>query len=167
MDKTGTLTQNRMQVAELAVGDVRFDAGEAELPERFHALMEFGMLATPLDPYDPMEKAIQAFGHARLQGTEHVHDDRSPSRQYDLAPDILAMTRVFATERPEVYALATKGAPEAVADLCHLPGADREAIQHQVETMAARPARFGRGARHLASAEARCPLAREPARFHL
>jgi Ca2+-transporting ATPase len=138
VDKTGTLTQNRMQVAELAVGDVRFDAGEADLPERFHALMEFGMLATPLDPYDPMEKAIQAFGHARLQGTEHVHDDRSPSRQYDLAPDILAMTRVFATERPEVYALATKGAPEAVADLCHLPGADREAIQHQVETMAAR-----------------------------
>ena len=138
VDKTGTLTQNRMQVAELAVGDARFDAGAAALPELFHTLVEFAMLATPLDPFDPMEKAIQAFGHARLQGTEHVHDDRSPARQYDLAPDILAMTRVFATARPEVYALATKGAPEAVADLCHLTAPDREAIQRQVEVMATR-----------------------------
>jgi len=138
VDKTGTLTQNRMQVAALAAGDAVFDAADADLPERFHALVEFAMLATPLDPFDPMEKAIQTFGHARLQGTEHVHDDRSPTHQYDLAPDILAMTRVFATARPEAYALATKGAPEAVADLCHLPAAMRQAVQQQVEAMAAR-----------------------------
>jgi len=138
VDKTGTLTQNRMQVAALAVEDAAFDAATAELPERFHTLVEFAMLATPLDPFDPMEKAIQAFGHARLQGTEHVHDDRSPARQYDLGPDILAMTRVFATAHPQVYTLATKGAPEAVADLCHLPATSRQAIQQQVEAMAAR-----------------------------
>ncbi|MGD9499097.1 cation-translocating P-type ATPase [Halothiobacillus sp.] len=138
VDKTGTLTQNRMQVAELVAGAERFDAGSAELPESFHTLVEFAMLATPLDPFDPMEKAIQAFGHARLAGTEHVHDDRSPTRQYDLAPDILAMTRVFATARPEVYTLATKGAPEAVADLCHLPAPERAAIAREVEAMATR-----------------------------
>jgi Ca2+-transporting ATPase len=32
------------------------------------------MLATPADPFDPMEKAIQQFGHQWLEGTEHVHD---------------------------------------------------------------------------------------------
>ncbi|WP_296871026.1 cation-translocating P-type ATPase [Tibeticola sp.] len=138
VDKTGTLTQNRMQVAALAAGEAVFDTADADLPERFHTLVEFAMLATPVDPFDPMEKAIQAFGHTRLQGTEHVHDDRSPAHHYDLAPDILAMTRVFATARPEVYALATKGAPEAVADLCHLPADEREAIQRQVESMAER-----------------------------
>ena len=138
VDKTGTLTQNRMQVAQLVAGEERFDAESAELPETFHTLVEFALLATPLDPFDPMERAIQAFGHARLTGTEHVHDDRSPTRQYDLAPDILAMTRVFATARPEVYALATKGAPEAVADLCHLPAPERAAIARAVEAMAAR-----------------------------
>ncbi|MGC9236408.1 MAG: cation-translocating P-type ATPase [Thiomonas sp.] len=138
VDKTGTLTQNRMQVAELAAGDASFQASSGDLPEAFHTLVEFAMLATPLDPFDPMEKAIQTFGHARLHGTEHVHDDRSPTRQYDLAPDILAMTRVFATTRPQVYTLATKGAPEAVADLCHLPEAQRQAIAQQVEAMAAR-----------------------------
>ncbi|GAB4205233.1 MAG: HAD-IC family P-type ATPase [Tibeticola sp.] len=138
VDKTGTLTQNRMQVAALAKGEAVFDAADAGLPERFHTLVEFAMLATPADPFDPMEKAIQAFGHARLQGTEHIHDDRSPTHHYDLAPDILAMTRVFATARPEVYALATKGAPEAVADLCHLTPNERQAIQRQVESMAER-----------------------------
>ncbi|CDW93647.1 MULTISPECIES: cation-translocating P-type ATPase [Thiomonas] len=138
VDKTGTLTQNRMQVAQFVAGEERFDADSAELPETFHTLVEFALLATPLDPFDPMEKAIQAFGHARLTGTEHVHDDRSPTRQYDLATDILAMTRVFATARPEVYALATKGAPEAVADLCHLPAPERAAIAREVEAMAAR-----------------------------
>ncbi|MDE1977780.1 MAG: cation-translocating P-type ATPase [Betaproteobacteria bacterium] len=138
VDKTGTLTQNRMQVAELIAGEEHFDADSADLPEIFHTLVEFALLATPLDPFDPMEKAIQAFGHARLTGTEHVHDDRSPTRQYDLAPDILAMTRVFATTRPEEYTLATKGAPEAVTDLCHLPAPERAAIAREVEAMAAR-----------------------------
>ena len=138
VDKTGTLTQNRMRVAELAVGEALFQANDAELPECFHALVEFALLATPLDPFDPMEKAIQGFGHARLRGTSHVHDDRNAARQYDLAADILAMTRVFATDRPDAYALATKGAPEAVADLCHLPQPQRDAIRRQVETMAQR-----------------------------
>ncbi|MHB0888401.1 cation-translocating P-type ATPase [Acidithiobacillus sp.] len=138
VDKTGTLTQNRMQVAELAVGDASFSATSNELPETFHALVEFALLATPADPFDPMEKAIQAFGHARLAGTEHIHDDRSPEFQYELSPDILAMTRVFSGARPDTHLLATKGAPEAVADLCHLPEADHQAIQHQVKAMAAR-----------------------------
>lgn len=138
VDKTGTLTQNRMQLAELAVDEAVFRASENDLPEHFHTLVEFAMLATPLDPFDPMEKAIQAFGHARLADTEHVHDDRSPTREYDLAPDILAMTRVFADARPDTYALATKGAPEAVADLCHIPSSASAAIQQQVEAMATR-----------------------------
>ena len=138
VDKTGTLTQNRMQVAELAVGAAVFDAAAVEVPETFHTLAEFAMLATPGDPYDPMEKAIQVFGHARLAGTEHIHDDRAPEFQYDLVPDILAMTRVYSGVRPDVHLLATKGAPEAVADLCHLPAAEWQAIQQRVAAMAER-----------------------------
>ena len=62
VDKTGTLTQNRMEVAELATaGEVFRNTGASSLPEAFHELTEFAMLATPADPFDPMEKAIQAF----------------------------------------------------------------------------------------------------------
>ena len=139
VDKTGTLTMNRMAVAELASSEQHFRPESAsELPEHFHLLAEFAMLATPADPFDPMEKAIQHFGHQWLQGTEHVHDGREPEFEYALSGEILAMTRVFASDEPTMHLLATKGAPEAVADLCHLDAAQQSAIRGQVEAMAER-----------------------------
>ena len=140
VDKTGTLTLNRMAVAEIATADQRFRPadGASEMPEHFHLLAEFAMLATPGDPFDPMEKAIQHFGHQWLEGTEHVHDGREPEFEYALSGEILAMTRVFASDEPDLHLLATKGAPEAVADLCHLDAARLGAIRRQVEAMAER-----------------------------
>ena len=139
VDKTGTLTMNRMAVAELATANERFTPEDAHhLPETFHLLTEFAMLATPGDPFDPMEKAIQHFGHQWLAGTEHVHDGYESEFEYALSGDILAMTRVFASDEPDTHLLATKGAPEAVADLCHLGAAQRAAIRRQVESMAER-----------------------------
>ncbi|WP_342617072.1 cation-translocating P-type ATPase [Rhodoferax sp. GW822-FHT02A01] len=139
VDKTGTLTQNRMAVAELTLEDQHFTPeGAQEMPELFHRLTEFAMLATPGDPFDPMEKAIQQFGHQWLEGTEHVHDGHVPEVEYPLSQDILAMTRVFTNADPQQHLLATKGAPEAVADLCHLEPARRDAIRLQVEAMAQR-----------------------------
>ena len=139
VDKTGTLTLNRMAVAELATPEQHFrPEGASHLPEEFHRLAEFAMLATPGDPFDPMEKAIQHFGHQWLEGTEHVHDGREPEFEYALSGEILAMTRVFASDEPDMHLLATKGAPEAVADLCHLDAARLDAIRRQVEAMAER-----------------------------
>jgi len=143
VDKTGTLTVNRMAVAELATAQAHFTPEDAaELPEEFHRLAEFAMLATPADPFDPMEKAIQQFGHQWLEGTEHVHDGREPEFEYALSGEILAMTRVFAGSETapssDHWLLATKGAPEAVADLCHLDTARQGAIRQQVEAMAER-----------------------------
>ncbi|MFZ1391870.1 MAG: HAD-IC family P-type ATPase, partial [Dokdonella sp.] len=139
VDKTGTLTRNHMQVAELRLTDGQFrDEAATELPEVFHALVEFAMLATPADPFDPMEKAIQAFGHRWLEGTEHVHAEWSAEFEYGLSPEILAMTRVFPAGAPDRHLLATKGAPEAVIDLCHLPAEAAKRILAQVDAMAAR-----------------------------
>lgn len=139
VDKTGTLTVNRMEVAELATAGLHFrPEGSTELPEAFHTLTEFAMLATPGDPFDPMEKAIQRFGHQWLSGTEHVHDGREPEAEYPLSGEILAMTRVFKTADPTRHLLASKGAPEAVADLCHLDAQSKAAVLAQVDAMAMR-----------------------------
>ncbi|MGA0587765.1 cation-translocating P-type ATPase [Dyella sp. KRB-257] len=139
VDKTGTLTQNRMRVAELAVDGEHFAAMEAPvLPEHFHALLEFAVLATPADPFDPMEKAIQDTGQRWLRGTGHLHAELQPETEYGLSPDILAMTRVYPHGTPDCHLLATKGAPEAVADLCHLSESARAAIHLQVQAMAER-----------------------------
>jgi Ca2+-transporting ATPase len=139
VDKTGTLTQNRMQVAELRLVDgSTHDQDAHELPEPFHALVEFAMLATPADPFDPMEKAIQQFGLHWLTDTEHVHAEWAPEFEYALSPEILAMTHVFRGDARGTHLLATKGAPEAVIDLCHLAATDAAAILRQVEGMAER-----------------------------
>jgi P-type Ca2+ transporter type 2C len=139
VDKTGTLTQNRMQVAELRLADDSVhDESATELPEPFHALVEFAMLATPADPFDPMEKAIQQFGLHWLTDTEHVHAEWAPEFEYALSPEILAMTHVFRGDARDAHLLATKGAPEAVIDLCHLGATEAAAILRQVEAMAER-----------------------------
>ncbi len=142
VDKTGTLTTNRMAVAALQTAHGQFTPeGAGELPEAFHHLVEFALLATPSDPFDPMEKAIQQFGNHWLADTEHLHAGREPAFEYALSSEILAMTRVFAsasTAQSLPYLLATKGAPEAVADLCHLNADQRATIQAQVEAMAER-----------------------------
>ncbi|WP_430458094.1 cation-translocating P-type ATPase [Rheinheimera sp.] len=144
VDKTGTLTLNQMQVAALAIPTGQdsaelFSPAEAKLlPETFHSLTEFAMLATPGDPFDPMEQAIQQFSDRWLAGTEHVRDGRQPEREYPLSADILAMTKVFAGNTPQQYLLAAKGAPEAIADLCHLTPAQCVQIQTQVHAMAER-----------------------------
>jgi Ca2+-transporting ATPase len=128
-----------MQVAELdLIGDTFRDAGADALPEPFHALVEFAMLATPADPFDPMEKAIQQFGLRWLTNTEHVHAEWAPEFEYALSPEILAMTHVFRGDARDTHLLATKGAPEAVIDLCHLDTDAAAAILCQVEAMAER-----------------------------
>jgi Ca2+-transporting ATPase len=161
VDKTGTLTQNRMEVAELWVPDQGFrDDNGAPLAEEFHEAAEFALLATPPDPFDPMEKAIREFGLRHLRGTEHVHAGWQPEQQYPLTAEILAMTRVFALDRPQAHLLATKGAPEAVADLCHLDAAAIAAIRLQVDAMA------GRGLRVLGVAKGHWDGSEWPASQH-
>jgi Ca2+-transporting ATPase len=140
VDKTGTLTVNRMSIRKLAVGgtvlDVEQQASQA-LPEDFHEIVEFGILASQRDPFDPMEKAYHDLGNDRLAQTEHLHADWTLERGYSLSPSLLAMSHVWKSPTGQDYVLATKGAPEAIADLCHLNDADRtKAIGDQVAAMA-------------------------------
>jgi P-type Ca2+ transporter type 2C len=143
VDKTGTLTLNQMQVAELALAQTSFQQNRGEgagevMPETFHELASFALLATPLDPFDPMEKAIRAFGHQHLAHTQHWQPRRAPVFAYPLTPQMLAVTHVFEESGQDHHLLATKGAPEAVADLCHLGPVQLEAVQAQVQEMAQR-----------------------------
>jgi P-type Ca2+ transporter type 2C len=137
VDKTGTLTLNRMQVARLRNDDAEFVAGSGPVPEGLHQLAEFAMLATPSDPFDPTELALRRFGAAQLRGTEHLHGGWEPEQAYPLSHEVMAMTHVFRADAPERHLLATKGAPEAVIDLCHLEAPRRAAVLQEVHAMAA------------------------------
>ena len=139
VDKTGTLTQNRMAIRALSARGDRCDIerlGEAELPEAFHELVEFGILASQRDPFDPMEVAFHALGKGKLEGTEHLHADWELVREYPLSPELLALSHVWRSPGGEQFVIAAKGAPEAIADLCHLDAARVEELQAEVTRLA-------------------------------
>ena len=140
VDKTGTLTLNQMAVRRLCAGEaaVRGPADRAEpLPEEFHELVEFGVLASQRDPFDPMEKAFHALGERRLAGTEHLHPSWTLVREYPLSDQLLALSHVWRSPDGDEYVIAAKGAPEAIADLCHFAPEQRPRLHGRRRGMAA------------------------------
>ncbi len=137
-DKTGTLTQNRMTVTRLSVKGVQYEVDDkrTELPEEFHDIIEYSILASPSDPFDPMEKAMKEFGMRTLATTEHIHHDWSLVREYPLSEHLLAMSRVWEHPDGTRYVIATKGAPEAIADLCHLPDDKLDLLRKDIDSLA-------------------------------
>ena len=143
-DKTGTLTENRMTVTHLAAGGVgladrlALDAvPEGRLPEPFHSLVEVAILASVVDPFDPMEKAFHRLGQRFLADTEHLHGDWRLVQTYALSPELRAMSHVWAAAGDGAQTVAAKGAPEAVMDLCHLDEAQKAHIAGVVDELAA------------------------------
>ena len=120
VDKTGTLTMNEMTVHQLMVDGATAELGDSPLPEPFHTVAEFAVLASPIDPFDPMDKAFRTMGDRHLRHTEHLHDDWTLVREYPLSDELLALSHVWTSPDSSRYVVAAKGAPEAIVDLCHL-----------------------------------------------
>ena len=144
VDKTGTLTQNRMTVSNLFVDGVLYDVptgtGES-IDERVHDVAVYGFLASQSDPFDPMEQALHAF--ASQATPEMIGRERALVREYPLTPELLAVTRVWAdaSDNPAsdgMYVVATKGAPEAIADLCRLGETERQQLMEGVDALVSR-----------------------------
>lgn len=137
-DKTGTLTENKMIVNQLFNGTNfhKIDSAQ-EFPEEFHEIIEFGILSSQANPFDPMEKAIAGLGHFFLHGTEHIHSDWIMEKEYPLSREMLAMSRVFTRSGTNEKVIAAKGAPEAIFDLCHLDHQKEKSVSKAVEKLAA------------------------------
>lgn len=140
VDKTGTLTVNRMTVSKLyACGEV-FDVGSGSelcMPECFHELVEYSILASQLDPFDPMEKAIKQVGDYFITEREHFHQDWALVHEYPLSKELLSLSRVWKSTDDEQYIIAAKGAPEAIIDLCHFDDNQIAQLTTHVTDMAA------------------------------
>ncbi|MBE3559903.1 MAG: cation-translocating P-type ATPase [Ktedonobacteraceae bacterium] len=142
VDKTGTLTENRMAVQQLFADGASFNLEEHEreqgsLPERFHDLVELAVLASQRDPFDPMERALHRAGKLFLSDAEYKHSNWTLMREYPLSPHLLALSHVWqAPGQENRYLIAAKGSPEAILDLCHLSQPVREELLKQVAAMA-------------------------------
>ena len=140
-DKTGTLTENRMQVVELRLPDgttERLDRVERALDGPLAELASLGVFACLEDPFDPMEQAFHDLAGRSSQ--PHLGAPRDGGlrlrRQYPFSPELLAMTNVWAEPAHDQCLVAAKGAPEAIAELCGLSDGQRQALETAVEDMA-------------------------------
>jgi P-type Ca2+ transporter type 2C len=139
VDKTGTLTINRMSIGKIFAGGEYFDIETSRgisPPEKFHSLIEFSILASQTDPFDPMEKALREMGEYYPSLTEHLHLDWELMKEYPLSRDIMALSRVWESRERKDYVIAAKGAPEAIIDLCHLSDARSKELQDRISEMA-------------------------------
>ena len=138
VDKTGTLTLNRMTLRHvIAGGHAAILAPETtSLPEELHPLLEYAVLASARDAFDPMERALHATGDRVLKETEHLHPNLSLVRAYPLSVDLAAVTQAWQSGQDTDLIIASKGAPEAIAKLCHMTAEQREAMLLQVAPLA-------------------------------
>ncbi len=121
VDKTGTLTKNQMTIVQ-------------KNPVS-NQVLKYGILATPKNPYDPMDRAF----HQSLDKNEWPAEREAWTlvREYPLSPQLLAVTSVWQNpQSPKEHLFATKGAPEAIIKLCRLPKSDASTRLKQIEKMA-------------------------------
>jgi Ca2+-transporting ATPase len=151
-DKTGTLTMNQMTVSDLyTAGEYHVVEGAGkEMPPLFRDLVHYTVLASQENPFDPMEKAMRSLGERMLAGTEFQHNDWSLIKEYPLTRELLSMAMVWRVPAGGDCIVAVKGAPEAVAGLCHAGQQQVDEITAAVNALAAK------GKRVIAVARARC-----------
>ncbi|HVC10078.1 MAG TPA: HAD-IC family P-type ATPase, partial [Burkholderiales bacterium] len=141
VDKTGTLTENRMALVEAYAGGAwrRLDAGAP--PAGAVALLETAALACELEPFDPMERAILAGAQQAAPRAERMRREWRLERDYPFGADFLAVCHGWRTPQGEGR-VAVKGAPETVLALCALDESARSAALEEAARAAARGLRL-------------------------
>jgi Ca2+-transporting ATPase len=155
VDKTGTLTLNRMTLTQvIAGGHAAVVAPEtAWLPDELHPLLDHAVLASARDPFDPMERALHETGARVFTGTDHHHPTWSLVQVYPLSAGLAAVSQAWQTGQNGELVIASKGAPEAIAQLCHMPDDQRSKMLEQVATLASQGLRVLGVARGTSSQE--------------
>ncbi len=165
VDKTGTLTLNQMKLEVLAVNGQTVETKDYDdksnlLPEQYHSLLEYAVLASQEDPFDPLEKEIKKTGGFLLPSTVRLHDSFKLIKEYPFSGNILALSHVWDSVKKDRYLVASKGAPETIADLCHLSESQKKEIFEQMQPL------FSRGLRLIGVAVAEIPKAELPSGQH-
>ena len=122
LDKTGTITENKMQVK--TIYDFRADAiVDMDNNKTQQNVLYYAMLASESDPFDSMEKAIW---DAYSENDHKSHERTKMIHEYPLEGRPPMMTHVYDIDGKTI--VAAKGGAERVIAVCKLDEPDRKKI---------------------------------------
>ena len=133
VDKTGTITENKMSLVRLFVLDTKkiTDANDA-LSDAEKELIRTAMWASEPIPFDPMElalhnKYVALFVRDERPGYKMIHE-------YPLSGRPPMMTHIFENKNGQRI-IAAKGAPEAIIQVSALSTTDKQKIAEAMHTL--------------------------------
>jgi len=122
VDKTGTITMNKMTVQDVWSIDNDDD----------HTLCETMGLACETDAYDPMEKAM--LEHCERMGITKEHlFDKELVTEYAFTNELKMMGHVWRYNNNIV--IAAKGSPERILTICEMSDKEREVTNYKIIEM--------------------------------
>ncbi len=136
VDKTGTLTENRMKLGAIwskgALVDMDRDAAAGDVAS-------VALLASATHPIDPMDRAVHEALAARAPQIL-MSSGGKPIKSFPLRPSMLAVIHGWRVGSGTQW--AAKGAPEAILKLCKYGAGDAHAVDKALATMAAKGLRI-------------------------
>lgn len=132
-DKTGTITQNKMEVVSVLVANsIVQKASFPEHANKLQNLFQVSFDASQPDSIDPMEKAIvdcyETYSKTKSIAFEFI-------KEYPVSQDFFAMTRVLKLAE-EHFSVSCKGAPETIISLCKLNHDEQIELLNKVQQLA-------------------------------
>ena len=135
VDKTGTLTENKMALVEIyqPLKDSFYSLETKSPDEESHLVIEYALFASEPVPFDPMEKAIHEAFAAQQPAIKPA--EFQMVHEYPLSGIHPMMTHVYKNNSGR-NVIACKGAPEGIIKKSTLSAADQTKVLSKVEIMA-------------------------------
>jgi len=135
LDKTGTLTVNRMRLKNF------FDITTSKLcgqfkknnPKHIQMLTKAVLTCQP-EPFDPADISIFEQARSLKINVDRLHDQYQIAQEYAFDQNLKCMG--YAWRSSKKAELVIKGSPEKILELCDLKDKDREILLNQIEFMA-------------------------------
>jgi P-type Ca2+ transporter type 2C len=131
VDKTGTITENRMRVSAIYDFDQNILVTESYTAPSSRKVLAISMLASEEDPFDPMEKAI----HEKYREILGVGEQYRMIHEYPISGAHPMMTHIYLDNQGK-RVIAAKGAPEGIMMLAGLSEAQTAQVKQHLKQLA-------------------------------